>query len=191
MRDVSSECVGGLLVAALMGCSHGQAAKPRAEGSVAEAAINETRGRCPTDLNETQVALSDKADTIRIIFITSDASQKGELLRRVSEVGNALEKVHPAVDAQGQIVQRLPTPRVELREKALNGVTPSQYGWELVINTPGGEVHRRVRADLDDEMRQWRKGECPILRDEPMVARPDSLPTTTPANARMSPGQDR
>jgi hypothetical protein len=112
--------------------------------------------------------------------------------RRVSEVGNALEKVHPAVIGDGRLVQRMPTPAVELREKALNGATPTQYGWELVVNAPAGDLHRRVRADLDDEMRQWRVGECPILRDEPLQLRPTTaLLTSTPANATTSPGQDR
>jgi hypothetical protein len=183
--------VGGFLVMTLVACSHRQTGPIAATEPAAQQAIDETRGRCPTDLNETQVSISERSDAIRVLFATTDPSQRDELRRRVGEVGSALEKVHPSVNAEGKVVQRLPAPRVELRERALAGSTPTQYGWELFINAPAGDVHRRVRADLDEEMRHWRQGECPMLRDEPVQLRPASLLTSTPANARVSPGQDR
>jgi hypothetical protein len=186
-------CVSLVAGLTLTACTHGQQGQvaKAVEEPAAKEAVNETRGRCPTDLNQTQVALSEEAETVRVIFVTSDPSQKEELHRRVIEVGNALDDVHPSVNAAGQLIEHLPTPTPQVREKAVGNASPSQSGYELVISSPNPEVHQRVRADLDEEVRQWRKGECPILRDAPLTSRPPAPPTMTPANARLSPGQDR
>ena len=132
MKDLAGSLAAGALLLVVAGCSQRQAAAPALEPA-AKQAVDVTRGKCPTDLNQTQVAMTEKDDSLRLIFLTSDPSQNEELHRRVTEVGSALADVHPAVDREGKVVQHVPTPKAERRQAAVTSTSPSQQGWELEI----------------------------------------------------------
>jgi hypothetical protein len=173
---------------AAAGCGHNKSGSPREPE--AKQAVAETRGRCPTDLNETQVAVNEKDDRVRLIFMTSDPSQNEELYRRVTELGNALANVHPMVNERGELVKQAPMPKPELREAAMTSGSPSRYGWELVMQASDEQSRQALKTSLDDRVRLWRQGECPELRDQPVGPRPDPQ-TDTDRGGSQTPGIDR
>jgi hypothetical protein len=179
-------CGGAILMAAAGGCGHKQAPRePEAREAVAA-----TRGRCPTDLNETQVAISEQADRVRLIFVTNDPSQNEELYRRVTELGNALANVHPVVNDQGELVKHAPVPKPELREAAVAAGSPPRYGWELVMHPGDAQAKAELKSSLEDRARLWRQGECPELRGQPIGPRPEPH-TDTDRGGSQTPGDDR
>jgi hypothetical protein len=173
----------GLLAAA---CGHDPPAVP---DPAAREAMMATRGRCPTDLNDTQVAMSERSGQLRLIFLTNDPSQNEELYRRVRELGDAMASVHPTVNRKGELVQSVALPPTELRESALAGGSPSRRGWELVMH-PAEQERPALKASMKDRVRLWRRGECPELRDEPIGPRPEPN-TDTDRGGSETPGADR
>jgi hypothetical protein len=162
-RVVAGLAWGGLLAAA---CGHNP---PVGLDPAARQAILATRGRCPTDLNDTQVAVSERAGKLHVVFLTNDPSQSEELYRRVRELGDAMVNVHPTVNREGELVASVPLPRTELRESGLGGTY--SRAWELVMY-PEDQERRALKASMNDRARQWTRGECPELRDEPIGPRP-------------------
>jgi hypothetical protein len=183
-RIVARSGCGALLV--LVACGHDQ---PVVQDPAARAAMVATRGRCPTDLNDTQVAMTERSGQLRLIFLTNDPSQNEELYRRVHELGDAMAGVHPMVNRQGQLVHSAPLPPTEMRESALAGGSPSRRGWELVM-FPAAEERQSLKASMKDRVRLWRRGECPELRDEPIGPRPEPN-TDTDRGGSQTPGADR
>jgi hypothetical protein len=182
-RMVAGLAWGGLMAA---GCGHDSPVVP---DPAAREAMVATRGRCPTDLNDTQVAMTERSGQLRLIFLTNDPSQNEELYRRVRELGNAMSSVHPMVNRQGELVQSVALPPTELRESPLAGGSPSRRGWELVMY-PGEQERPSLKASMKDRVRLWRRGECPELRDEPIGRRPEPN-TDTDRGGSETPGADR
>jgi hypothetical protein len=151
--------VWAVMAATTIGCAHRSAPAPE---PAAKQAIDDTRGLCPTDLNDTQVVVADDAQEVRVMFFTNDPSQTEALHRRVVGLGKALANVHPAVTSKGERVNHVALPAPELRE-APGSTNPPRSGWELVMRVPPGMTKDQLRADLDDDVRMWRLGECPEL----------------------------
>jgi hypothetical protein len=150
--------VGGLvmlLITSACGHSGGKLEPP------ARAAVTETRGLCPTDLNQAQMVVREGSDSVAVGFRTHDPSKVEEISRRAAEMGEALASVHPAVGGQGQLVQHAPAPKPELRELA----DGTGNGVELLFRTSGHQK-AALLANLNDHERMWRRGECPIMSDE-------------------------
>jgi hypothetical protein len=182
-RIVAGLAWGGLVAAA---CGHDPPVVPDPDAWEAMVA---TRGRCPTDLNDTQVAMTERSGQLRLIFLTNDPSQNEELYRRVRELGDAMANVHPTVNRQGELVESVALPPTELRESALAGGSPSRRGWELVMY-PDDQERRALKASMKDRVRLWRRGECPELRDEPIGPRPEPN-VDTDRGGSETPGVDR
>lgn len=138
-------------------CSHsGTAVQPEAKE-----AVSETRGLCPTDLNQSQMVVREGPGYVAVAFRTDDPSKVQEVSRRAAEVGEALASVHPAVNDQGQLVQHTPAPKPQLRELA----DGTGQGVELLFQS-SDEGRQILAANLADHERMWRLGECPIMSDE-------------------------
>jgi len=148
--------------AAALGCARAPA---RLEPP-ARQAVNEARGRCPTDLNQAQVALQRRSDGEAVLFWTLDDSQRTALHERVAAVGRALSVTHAAVARDGGLIRHAPLPVAELRETP----SPSGYGLQLVIRAAGAD-RAAVHADIKDHLRMWAAGECPELRGMQLAAR--------------------
>jgi hypothetical protein len=150
----------GALAAGGASCAH--KATPPSTPEV-KSAVAATRGRCPTDLHDTQVLLTKGPNEVTLVFRTQDPSQTPELGRRVAELGEALANVHPAVNDRGERIQHAALPRPEVREAAT--ADGPERGVELVLRAK--ETDRAViLADLQDHLALWRRGECPIMADE-------------------------
>lgn len=124
-------------------------------------AVAETRGLCPTDLNQAQMIVREGSDSVAVGFRTQDPSKVEEISRRAAEIGEALASVHPAVSSSGELTQHVPAPRPEQRELA----DGTGQGVELVFRT-SGDNKATLLANLQDHERMWRQGECPIMTDE-------------------------
>jgi hypothetical protein len=161
---MSLACVAGALGA----CSHTQAPAAAPE---AKQAVNETRGQCPTDLEQSQAALETRSDGFALVFTTRDDSQREALYDRARALAAALATPHHAVNSQGQLIDHPAVPSTpEVREHPFS--TPG-HAVELVINAPA-EQRAALKSDLEDHLRLWLSGECPELSDRPLRA---SAPT--------------
>jgi hypothetical protein len=164
MQRGVSGLLGGVVAGLLqpLGCAHRQAPLD----AEAKQAVTETRGLCPTDLNQTQMLVRDDGTQIAVAFRTDDPSKIEEVSRRAAEIGEALAVVHPAVSQDGALIQHTPAPKPELRELA----TSAGYGVELVFHSPP-ERRPALLTNLTDHERMWRRGECPVMTDESVRAR--------------------
>jgi hypothetical protein len=141
----------------VMGCSHNQPMKAEARQ-----AVNQTRGLCPTDLNQAQMIVREGPDEVAVAFRSPDETKIEEISRRAAEIGEALASVHPAINDSGELIQHTPASKPELRELADPG---GGRGVELVFRPAPGQK-TTLLANLNDHERMWRRGECPIMTDE-------------------------
>jgi hypothetical protein len=151
-------------------CSHGQ---PKLDAPAREA-VNETRGLCPTDLNQSRAALEKRPDGYALIFQTDDESQRIALHQRVKALGEALAAPHQAVNSRGEVIDHpgLPgTPELLEQPSASPG-----YALQLQVKAPEDQ-RDALKADLEDHLRLWLNGECPELKGTNLRA---SAGTTDP-----------
>jgi hypothetical protein len=156
---------GALGGAALGGCSHSRMAMD----ARSKQAVNEARGRCPTDLNQSDVALEKRPDGFAVVFRTLDDSQRFALYDRAKAEGKALSVAHNTVNAQGQLIKHagLPAPVLEESPTSQPG-----YAVQLTVPTPADQ-RDVIKSDLEDHLRLWLAGECPELDDRPTKGAPD------------------
>jgi hypothetical protein len=148
---------------ALGACSHAQAPMEPA----AKQAVNEARGICPTDLNQSQVVVEKRSDGYVLVFRTEDDSQRFALYDRVKKLGEKLSVAHFAVDKDGELIRHTAAGTPELLEAPKN---PSPgYAVELLFRVPA-DRRDALKADLEDHVRMWQQGECPEMRDQSMRA---------------------
>jgi hypothetical protein len=158
-------------LAAAGGCTHTQAPPMEAP---AKAAVNETRGLCPTDLNQTRAALQKRDDGYALIFETDDESQIIVLQERVKALGEAIAGPHQAINAKGELIEHPGVPSTpELLEQPV--ASPGR-GVQLLIKAPEDQ-RAALKADLEDHLRLWLNGECPELKGTTLRA---SAGTTDP-----------
>jgi hypothetical protein len=164
-RGMSTTKGSWYLVAALVlcGCAHKQAPLEPA----AKQAVNETRGICPTDLNQSEVVVDKRSDGYALVFRTRDDSQRFALHDRAIRLAKAMAEPHPAIDKQGELVMHTAAGSAEVLEAPMN--PDVGYGVEIVFHVPADRSDA-LRADLDDHLRMWRNGECPELRDPSLRA---------------------
>jgi hypothetical protein len=164
-RSIWEGSIGCSLVVAAalgnMGCSHNQPMKAEARQTVTQ-----TRGLCPTDVNQAQMIVREGPDQVAVAFRSPDETKIEEISRRAAEIGEALASVHPAVNARGELIQHTPASKPELRELADPG---GGRGVELVFR-PAPDQKATLLANLNDHERMWRQGECPIMTDESVKA---------------------
>jgi hypothetical protein len=133
----------------------------------AKQAVNEARGICPTDLNQSLVVVEPRSDGYALVFRTEDDSQRFALYDRVKKLGATLSAVHPAVDREGELIRHAPAGTPELLEAPKN---PSPgYAVELLFRVPADRLPA-LKADLEDHIRMWQQGECPEMRDQSLRA---------------------
>jgi hypothetical protein len=163
MTNIKALTRGMSLLCLLGACSH--TTTPPLQPA-AKQAVNETRGACPTDLNQSQAAIEPRPDGYALVFQTPDDSQRFALYDRAKALGAVLSAPHPAVNASGQLIQHPGTPSVpELRESPMS----PGYGVELVINAPADQ-RKVLKADLDDHLKMWLAGECPEMTNGQLSA---------------------
>jgi hypothetical protein len=133
----------------------------------AKHAVDQARGICPTDLNQSQVVVEQRTDGYALVFRTEDDSQRFALYDRVKKLGATLSTAHPAVDKDGELIRHTPAGTPELLEAPKN---PSPgYAVELLFRVPADRVGV-LKADLEDHVRMWQQGECPEMRDQSLRA---------------------
>jgi hypothetical protein len=147
------------LFLALGGCAH--RGSPGTLEPAARAAVDQSRGLCVTDLNQTEMLLNERPDGYGLIFKTEDASQAKQLHERTIQLGQALSVPHPAVNARGEKVQHAGVPTPELVEVPEG----TGYAVELIVRAPDGD-RKALKAHLDDHVRLGQQGECPVMTDE-------------------------
>lgn len=162
---------GALGGAALGGCSHSQGTMD----ARSKQAVNEARGRCPTDLNQTDVALEKLPDGYAAVFRTRDDSQRFALYDRAKATGEALSVAHYSVGSSGELIKHAALPPATLEESP----TPQPgYAVRLALHA-SPDQRDTIKSDLDDHLRLWLSGECPELDDHPTKGAPEgSNPVT-------------
>jgi hypothetical protein len=149
--------------AVLCGCALKQAPLEPA----AKQAVNETRGLCPTDLNQSDVLVEKRSDGWGLIFRTRDDSQRFALHDRAIRTAIALAEPHPAINEHGDLVRHTSAGSAEVLEAPINPNVG--YAVEIIFHTPPNRSDS-LKSELDDHIRMWRAGECPELRDPALRA---------------------
>jgi hypothetical protein len=159
---------GALGGVAMAGCSHSQLKLD----DRSQQAVSEAHGRCPTDLNQAEVALEKLPDGYAVVFRTRDDSQRFALFDRAKAEGEALSVAHNSINASGQLVKHTALPVATLEESPKD---ETGYGVRLAMHDTSGasDARDQIKSDLEDHLRLWASGECPELDDHPTKGAPE------------------